>query len=61
MRGGVLEKLGDFFHSIFGSLCFFGGDGAEVGKYSAVDSAGIIEEFSYDALNFVDTCFVERG
>ena len=61
MSGGIVEKLCYRFYCFIGSLHLFEGDGAEGDTHSAVDGAGIIEEFSDDVLDFGDDCFVERG
>ena len=60
MSGSIVDKVGDLFHFFVSSLCLFGGDGAEGGKYSAVNGMGIIKEFYNKGLDFVDTCSVER-
>ena len=61
MSGVTVERLGYIFHCFIGSLCLFGGDGAEGCEHSVIKGTVIIEEFYDDALDFVDTCFVERG
>ena len=54
MSVGIVDKLCDIFHCFIDSLCLFRGDGAEGGKYSTFNSAGIIEEFDDHALDFID-------
>ena len=61
MSGVTVERLGYIFHCFIGSLCLFGDNVAEGGKHIDVDGAFILDEFDDNALDFVDTCFVERG